>query len=484
MNDWWDNYSTLLFKHAVLLKEQVTEQAQGLINRVKRYLGFLKWMAPRLILSFIILVLFFVIFVTFGVQSQWLYQTLTLLMTGVLLVMIVFALPLLVLSEAVYEILPDGLKKGLRAWQRRGAAILFGGLLAVVLIRIFRLWQSPATMLTVLPILAVLWLGGYLGWLKTSDVWRRVIAIKLQIALIVIAVVSVLPGPAGLVEELADWAGTRFEATVFGVTRPTPQRWNPTSVDELQFVDHGTGRYLVWYYRDKEGNYQLFKSKGYDDSGKPLKCAETEAEFTTIRDWQRVKDLGRENARRAQDEQVAKRAVEQAREAERSRLASYVSSFPKARVNYIVFFVDSAGKPSSEVRSAVVDRLSRTKNITAAGNVFTDAFISPQGFDAVVAGKRAADLAAMRIGDAADRLLLIRGSDAKSVPSSSISGLQTYSMRMTISLIDARDGKKLSEFVINDVAGAGLTEVEARATFSERFADTLAARSELLAGLP
>ena len=55
---------------------------------------------------------------------------------------------------------------------------------------------------------------------------------------------------------------------------------------------------------------------------------------------------------------------------------------------------------------------------------------------------------------------------------------------MTISLTGVDDGKKHREFVINDVTGAGLNEESARAAFVERFAEILAARMELRAGLP
>ncbi|MEK6674827.1 MAG: hypothetical protein AABZ47_04135 [Planctomycetota bacterium] len=192
-----------------------------------------------------------------------------------------------------------------------------------------------------------------------------------------------------------------------------------------------------------------------------------------------------ELVRRHEEERIAiaERVAERAREAERLRLASYVVAKPKTRVNYIVFFVDSADKPSSEITSVVVEHFGRN-GISAAGSVFSDAFISPQGFAAVITGKAAGDVVAMQLADVADRLLLITGGAVQSVPANSVPGVQTYSMPMTISLTGVDDGKKHREFVINDVTGAGLNEESARAAFVERFAEILAARMELRAGLP
>lgn len=512
MSTWWDDFLTLLFKRGLLLKEQLAEV-------IGRYLRVVKQVTIHASSFLVILLIALVVLAASNVQLAWIYPTLLLLMAGALIVMIVVALPLLVLSEVTYGLLPQVLRDGVLTWLRRGGAVLFCGLFTAVFVSFFRLWQSPGKMLFALLILATLGVGAAIGWLKLPNALRQSVATKLVVLLVVVAIAARFP----LVAELGNWITAKGQAAVFGVTRPTPERWQPASVDELRFVDEGTGDFLVWYYRDENSNYELYKSKGYHRLGTPLKLAETEAEFTAIRRWQLASGLDREMAHRAEvkeaarrqeDERIAtakradeerveaerraadltrkqeeervaaaKRADERAREAERVRLASYVVALPNARVNYIVFFVDSLRKSSSEVTSNVVNRLVSRKDISAAGDVFADAFISQQGFDDFVAGKGAADLVAMRLGDAADRLLLIRGSDAQSGPSSSVAGLRSYSMLMTVSLIDARDGKKVREFAISDVTGAGLNEVAARAAFIERFAEALAARDELLEGL-
>jgi hypothetical protein len=442
-----------------------------------------------------------------------------------------------------------------------------------------------------------------------------VLTIKLQVALLAIAVVAMFPGPASLLEELADWTGERIESAVRRITRPAPERWLPESADDLQFVDQGTGQFLVWYCRSEEGDYQLFKSRGFDSSGQPLKRAETQGEFAAIRAWQQGKDQEREQARRAQQDAARHQATEafnerlaragnliqqdefdeaerEAREAdgvlaqsrpllgeeqfnklhktatdllahinavrrerarsqgihdfesrvtrtqalleandfdgaerevheaakilvrtrpfleeeqfsqmdttanrllsriqatrveqakaerERSRLASYIVAMPKERVNYIVFCVDSAGNPAGGMTSAIVDRLSG-KGMAAAGDVFAAAFSSPEGFDAAFDGKAAGDVVALRLGDVADRLLLMRADTPRSTPSKSVPGVITYSVSVTVSVIDAKVGKRLRDFVISDVAGAGLTEAAAKSTFIDRFAEALATREDL-----
>lgn len=483
MSTWWDDFLTLLFKRGLLLKEQLADV-------IGRYLRVVKKVTIQASSFLAILLIALLVLAVSNVQIAWIYPTLLLLMAGALIVMIVVALPLLVLSEVTYGLLPQDLRDAVLSWLRRGGAILFCALFTAVFVSFFRLWQSPGKMLFALLILATLGTGAAIGWLKVPNALRQTVATKLVLLLIVVAIAARFP----LVAELGNWVMAKGQTIVFGVTRPSPERWQPASADELRFVDEGTGEFLVWYHRDENSNFELYKSKGYHRLGTPLKLAETEAEFAAIRNWQLASDLERDMTHRAQEQEAArkqdeeriaaaKRADEREREAERLRLASYIVALPKARVNYIVFFVDSLGKSSSEVTSSVVNHLVSRRDISADGNVFADAFISQSGFDKVVAGNGAADLVALQLSDAADRLLLIHGSDTQSVPSGSVAGLRSYSIPMTVSLIDAKDGRKLREFVIRDVAGAGLSEAAAKAAFIERFAEALGGRKELLDGL-
>lgn len=276
--------------------------------------------------------------------------------------------------------------------------------------------------------------------------------------------------------------------------RESPQRLDVLDPERIAFVDEVTGQSEVWYYASPAGEYELYDGQGFHRSGAALEAADSDEERQRITVYFRAEKSRLEEQRRAQEKEAARkreeervaaeaRAAEQAREAERLRLASYVAGLPRARVNYILFVVDAAGEPSSEVTSTLVEYLAR-RGISAAGSVFSDAFICPQGFDAAVSGRAPADIVAMRLGEIADRLLLIRGDSEASQPSDTVSGLQTYSMRMTVSVMDAGDGQKLSAFVLNEVTGAGMTETAAKSRFAERFADMLAARSELRAGLP
>ncbi|HRP63654.1 MAG TPA: hypothetical protein PK400_10200 [Phycisphaerales bacterium] len=566
MSEWWDDFMTLMFKRAVLLSGEATDRAREVITR---YLSILKWFTACGALALAAFAILLFGFAALNIQWGWLYPVLIALMTIVLLVMIFVALPVLWLLQGGYELLPRNLKEPLLAWQRRGGAILFGALITLVFINVFKLWQSPGRMLLALLILATFGVGLAIGWWRISDNVRKGIAVKLLISLFAIAILAKFP----LVSEVTDWIGDRAEAAVFRATRPTPERYYPNSTDELReaFVHRGTGEFLIWYFRDERGNYEFYKSKGYDRLGRPLKQAETQREFDALVAWQSAKEFERETARRAKEEEAARtralqeqerkaqqsraisaysqhletarelftagdldgaeRAIrdadstlasnrnvlnvddleaaqrsirelrseinavraekrqieeerlsaERAKEAERLRLASYINALPTEQVNYIVFLADSHGKPSAKLTSAIVERLGG-EGIIAAGDVFSDRFISPTGFDAFFSGAGGADIAAMGINNVAHRLLLIRGGKPESSASGTVSRVRTYSMPMTISVIDTHNGTRLFNFVIDDITGAGVNEAAATSAFIERFADALAQRREVLDG--
>jgi hypothetical protein len=502
MSSWVDDFSTLLFKRAVLAKDQ----ASALVGR---YLVFVKGAAIALSKPLAVCVVAFVVCAAFGVRAPWLYEILIFGIVGFLLALIVVALPLLILSQAVFDLLPQSLQNAARAWQRRGGVILFCGLAAIFVIRAFRLWQAPDRMLTVVGIVALLWFGGALGWLAVSDAWRRVLAAKLWITLIIIAIVTMLPGPAGLVEELANFAGDRVQGAIHGITRPTPGRFIPASADDLRasFVDRGSGAFLLWYSKNERGDYSFYKSKGYDDLGSPLQQASTQAEFDAMVAWQRTKDIEMEAARHAEDakraqdleaariaevkraeeearvkeaEQVAaaERAAKEAEAANQARLSSYVSGTLFEPVHYVVLVVDHLGKISEQLTTVVASQLIGS-GTTAAGGVFSEAFVCPEGLESVEAGEGVDDLAAMGIAGKTKRVLLIRAAAPTMSASNKISGVRTCAMRMTIAVIDAKSGAKLSQFAIGDVSGAGVTDDAACSAFAERFAEQLINRREI-----
>lgn len=390
--------------------------------------------------------------------------------------------------------------------RRRGGALLFGALFTLVLVSVFRLWQSPGKLVIATLLLATVGVGISIGWLKISDEWRQRLVLKLLCGLMVVAISARLPGLARLTEELGDWAGERAEVVVYGLTRPTPERLDPLSADELRFVDTGTGHFLVWYYKDEQGSFQLFKSKGYDPSGGRLKLAKTDEEFTAIRNWQLVRDHERKLARVAEEQELAQRqeeeriaaakraedqalkdeesrrlaadqAAEQARESERARLQSYVVSLPPRRVDYIICCAGPQGLLWREMTSAVVGQLN-IKHLAAAGDVFSEAFMCPSGFESFVKGTGGTDIKAMGLSDVTNRLLLVQGRDEKSSLSKAVPGLHTYSMRVTVALIDVKDGTRLEEFVIDDVSGAGVNQSAATSAFVDRFAEALVSRDE------
>lgn len=784
MNSWWDDFSTLLFKRAMLLQDQAGEALDRAVNAAGRYVVFLWQRTMQLSKIIGALMVVFLLCIVINVRVEWIYESLLILMGCGLLAIFVLATPVLFPAEIIYNALPDVVKRSIFTWQRRGAAILFGVMVAIIFIKSLRLYQSPGLMLNFMLILATIWLGGYFGWLQISASWRKMLGAKLMWGLAFLTFIALFPGPSRLVEELVHWGEERLETGVFQVTRPTPLRLQPVSADDMQFVDAGTGRFLVWYSVDAQGNYDLYQSKGYGQNGRPLQAADTEEKMAAIRAWQREQDRARAMARQEEDkkrrlqtiaevnqildrarsslergeldqaerevneirgflsskhgvlattdsanvlheqssilatkisqaqetmrqaekdrqrnelitgcEAAIKRAlgfvegrdlekaehevvelraaivskqhlleenemnqmsaqvvsisarIKQAREAmqqakdeqtraellagidrqlqgvrrllesqdidaaerevselrsvlaakrsvlpdkdyndadgesiklavqirqtreamqqakdqqkrtelatrfdkriqharilvesndyvgaerevrearaivapnpliigeaklsemmakadetmkhiatsraahdDRLRLQSYIIAMPKIKVNYVVFSVDSNGKASNEHDSVVLSRLNRMKSITAASGVFADAFVGPRGFEAVASGKAAQDVAAMKLGSVADRLLLIRIKDAKSAESTTVLGLRTYTANVIVSIIDAADGKRIHELAISDIVGAGVDERAARNTFLQRFVDALADRSELaLTGSP
>ena len=495
MNGWCDDFATLLLKRGLLLKEQAADAVRG-------YLNFLAKASTLIGLPVAGLTLLLFLSSLIGIQAGWLYQILILLIAIGLVALSVIWLPLLISAEAVMNAMPGGVRATAGRWTRRIGAILFGALVIIIFVRVFRLWRAPAVMVTVTLVLAALTMGGYFGWLVVSPLWRKSVGVALQVTLLVLLVAALLPGPAGLVEELATWGEQRLEGSIYDVTRDQADWWEPESADDLIFVDRQSGRFLIWYHKDAAGNYRLARSRGFDEYGRPLEVADTEAEVRAIREWQLSKDRQRAateqerreaDARRDQEEKLAAeqrekeeadkreqrrvQAVEREKarieKAERERIASYIVSLPSDRVDYVVFCIEADGQSANDVSSTIARSLDRQAGVDAVDDVFSLAFATDDGYGQMVAGRGRAVLEATKLGEVASKLLLLRMGKAQSSASNRVEGLYSYSAPITIHIIDAADGRKLQQVEISDVTGIGMSTGAARSAFIERLAEQI-----------
>jgi len=498
VKQWLDDAGTLLFKRALLLKQQLEEVAI-------RYWHFARRATVWIGGPILAMVAVFFLCSLIGLKAEGVYYALILLIGFGLVALIVVWLPLLIPLEAIVDALPDGARTSIGRWPRRMAAVLFYALLAVVLIKLFKLYRDPGQMLMVALLLAVMWLGGFLGWMKVSPVWRRIIAAKMQVTLLVILLLALLPGPAGLVQELVDWGGGKVEQAVYGVTRADARYWEPESAEQLQaaFVDQRSGRHQVWYTRLEDGGFKVSRAKGYDDFGEPLELADTKSEMESLLEWQRRKDRARKAAelqrqleaeRRAAEEaerqrqarlEAERKAAEEAerqrlarleaeRQAEARRIASYIGAYPQEPAHYAVFAVDARGERVLELMSEITKSLHSIEGMKVTDQAFAAPFASEEGFERVVSGRGEDELGAMEVRKAADSLLLIRAGREEVGRSTQVSDVQTFSMPVTVTIISTSDGAIQHEYAVNDVTGAGVSEPAAKTAYIERLSTRIA----------
>ena len=480
MKQWLDDVLTLLFKCLLVSKQRLEEVAIRYWHFAKRATVWIGGPGLALVVLFLLCSLV-------GLEAEGLYYTLILLVGFGIIALIVVWLPLLILLETAVDALPDGVRASIGRWPRRMAAVLFYALLAIVLIKLFKLYRDPGQMLMVAVLLAVMWLGGFLGWMKVSPAWRQIIATKIQVTMLMILLLALLPGPAGLIQELVDWGGGKVEEAVYEVTRANALYWEPESANQLQsaFVDQRSGRYQMWYTQLRDGEFKLSRSKGYDEFGDQLELADTKPEMELLLEWQRGKDQARKAAERQRQLETGRRAAEEAerqrqaqleaeRQAEAHRIASYIRVYPPESVHYAVFAVDSYGGHLPELIEEIARRLNSFKGMTVTDRAFAAPFASEEGFGRVVSGRGEDELNAMEARKAADSLLLIRTGREEVGRSTQVPGVLTFSMPVTVTIISTGNGTVQQEYAVNDVTGAGVSEPAAKTAFFERLSSRIA----------
>ena len=347
-------------------------------------------------------------------------------------------------------------------------------------------------------IVSILALGAYLGWLQVSPRWRGFIGTKIQIVLLTILLLSMFPGPAALVKETFDWVGQKAESAVYSQTREA-QWWEPSSADELVFVDKQSGDKLIWYYETENGGYRLSRSKGYDEYGEPLELADTREEMEAITAWQKKIDKDRMVAERAaaakHDEerrmaaeesarqerieqqeraeaetQLAKQRAEQAREAERRRLSSYVQSLPSERVDYAAYGIRENSHHWPALSSSLADQIETVTTRSASAGIFTDAFNGQGGFEKAEAGLFGDDFDRLGLATSVSQVILVRIHDESTTASHSVRGVKTYAARASVTVVDTRTGERVKDFSVGDIRGAGVTSELAESSYVERLA--------------
>lgn len=401
--------------------------------------------------------------------------------------------------------------------------------------RLYPELYATAANIARIAILAVIWVGVNALWLQISPLGSHPIAplimaplSMLAFALVGLRLIPISPDRffgwpmlvgALLIHIFLFVATSMPDFTAWVVRRgstlndrfietPTPVTFR--SSKDIDFVDL-KGRPKICFAQRDDGGFDFWYSRSenlFAPDARQYQLADTEEERARIKKWVDDEELKRRaeeqatrrqeavqqaerEAKRVQDDEVArarrledekariKAAAEERQKAETERLASYVIAVPKQPVDCIVFCRDPAGVPAFEPTSLIVARLS-AMGVTATGDVFSKAYICPEGFDKAFSGGGGQDLKAMGMGSVTRRILLASAGNGKSTSSKSVAGMKTHSTTMTLALIDATDGSVLSRLVLGDITGAGVSELSARTAFYERFADAVASNEALL----
>ncbi|MEI6702630.1 MAG: hypothetical protein WCL71_03725 [Deltaproteobacteria bacterium] len=253
---------------------------------------------------------------------------------------------------------------------------------------------------------------------------------------------------------------------------------------DIPFSDK-TGHSMIWYAETHNGGFELFtaKSEGlYTPDGRKLRPADSENVRQSIRNWvdqETARSAAAKASRLAADEEANQRRTQAALQeqeaaridSEKARRASYIDILPTTRVNYVVCAAHENGGLIPELSGLVV-KGQKAVGKTASDTVFSQEF-AKSALRPWMAGKGAKDLRAMEITKIADRLVLIEVKNERITESQRFANLRTASGTMTVTIIDPADGRKIDEYTIGDVSGAGVSDASAWAAFYERVVDEL-----------
>lgn len=473
MNQIISDYFALLFKYAELGRLEI-------LSIIERYLQLLHKVFVYLVIPCLSACALLILSAMAGIESEWWYQAL-IIFTGVCAItMSIILFPILASIETILDILPDSVSRGLSTWLKRYAIIIFAVLGAIIAIRLFRLYENPSRMVTIGLLSLFLALGVYIGWLRVAKVWARAISVTIPVTVIAMIYITLFPGPSNLAGELVAWSGDRLESSVFEITRPQPERWEVENADDLRFVDEGTGKYLVWYYVDSEGNYVLYKAPGYGPLGDPLEAADEEKEILDIIAWKEQQDeirrqqvLAEERAALRRKQEAERLAKEQARLTHIERIKGYITKKPAEPVDYIVFCIGDGGDPNTGVSAKLTTRLNAAPETTAVDGIFTNTFVASNGYERVVTGAAADDFAVLDFDESVEHLIFIKVQDSQIKRSETIDGLYSYTANADVQLINPSTGSVQKKFSMKDVVGAGVTDATAKGAFQDRLIEAI-----------
>ena len=207
-------------------------------------------------------------------------RTLILLFVMVIGLLVIFGLivsfPALWAAQTAFNRFPSLKRTILSIW---GA--LFWVLTVAIYFYIVPIWQNTEMVPLVLLLISGIIIGSWAFSVKVIP--PRMVLLGMVIALIWISRLFFFPETSGWLRSslgsfdvgLKGWAERHFNA---------PKRINPESAE---WFDFKTGKHLLWYSKDEEGNFTFFDREGYNpNNGLPLKPADRDI-FKEWKEWKK-----------------------------------------------------------------------------------------------------------------------------------------------------------------------------------------------------
>jgi hypothetical protein len=382
-------------------------------------------------------------------------------------------IPVTMAFEILRSLFPDGYRTLMSAAQMLLCAF-FGILFFAVILLVFPP-QNPVAFLFVVPITIALAWGVGFGLVRTNPAMFLRTPVLLGIGFVFLVTVGMMsmPNLRSKLRTLPKSVDSAF------VAAPKPVDF--VSSKEIDFVTVD-GEVKIWYAERVEGGYDLFRCEGYGPyyapDGRRLMKADNDAIRVKISNWVDHATMQHaESERKAEQERGAREhekrsAAKQQQEeetarAEKARRESYlITATLPAKVNYIVCAATITKKPLDDFASGLAKQL-KDNGVPASSAVFAPAFATEGGFDNFYSGKGVLDIKAMPLAGMGGKLLLVRCDESATKASATVPGLFNASVKMSLRILDASDGKILDEFHLTGI-GPGTGEKAAEAAAFER----------------
>jgi len=436
-----------------LLYETILLGAEETGKKAKPYAGFyIKGLLILLLTGFVFPLLLLILGII--VDWRWLRAVGGIVYVLLVIPLLVWAIPFGILIES----LTGGIKGSGQRYIKWATGVIVVGLC-------ISLFASIIPIKANLPVFFILIVASLiLGILNAWIFSRKIITALVSIIFILLILSFYFPTTfETLGEKISD----------IDVSTGEPERiyirQNSLEREEIKFF-RPDGKARVWYYRSKDGRFELFNRKGYHPIYKgKLKPVTPEVVSQIEKQLKADEEIKRKETKSLEEERVVR---DNENFLNRYLLSRSFLNMPESQ-EVVVIVIDEGVKVSQDISQKIVALL-KTKGVNATASLFTNSFVSDGIFEKIFKGD-AGEVRKLELSKHSDHLILGKKL-VNFTENPEMQNMITAKASIEIHIVSSKTGTIVDSFTITET-GAGFSRATAEEMVIERILKKFAERN-------